>query len=154
MQTFLPYADFRESARCLDRSRLGKQRVECKQILNALVNGGAWRNHPIVKMWDGYAPALAAYGRACCDEWTSRGYADTCAAAFNEFPFHITTPPWLGNEDFHESHQSNLLRKDWRYYAAFQWNVDHNLPYRWFDPARDQWFIIEPDTRHRYYLHG
>ena len=28
MQTFLPYPDFKQSAACLDYSRLGKQRVE------------------------------------------------------------------------------------------------------------------------------
>ena len=42
MQTFLPYADYTRTAKCLDRQRLGKQRVECKQILNALENGGGW----------------------------------------------------------------------------------------------------------------
>lgn len=36
MQTFLPYKDFAECARVLDDKRLGKQRVECLQILNAL----------------------------------------------------------------------------------------------------------------------
>ena len=39
MQTFLPYADLRDSVVCLDNKRLGKQRVECLQILNVL----AWR---------------------------------------------------------------------------------------------------------------
>ncbi|MFN7881952.1 MAG: pyrimidine dimer DNA glycosylase/endonuclease V, partial [bacterium] len=33
MQTFLPSPSFAESARILDNKRLGKQRVECKQIL-------------------------------------------------------------------------------------------------------------------------
>ena len=37
MQTFLPYADFPGSAKVLDRKRLGKQRVECCQILNTLL---------------------------------------------------------------------------------------------------------------------
>ena len=32
MQTFLPSPRFAESARCLDSARLGKQRVEAKQI--------------------------------------------------------------------------------------------------------------------------
>lgn len=36
MQTFLPYADFSMSAKCLDYRRLGKQRVEAMQILNAI----------------------------------------------------------------------------------------------------------------------
>lgn len=33
MQTFLPYANFEASAKVLDYKRLGKQRVEAKQIL-------------------------------------------------------------------------------------------------------------------------
>lgn len=33
MQTFLPYPEFIKSAQCLDNKRLGKQRVEAKQIL-------------------------------------------------------------------------------------------------------------------------
>ena len=36
MQTFLPYPDFTQSAKTLDYRRLGKQRVEAWQILNAL----------------------------------------------------------------------------------------------------------------------
>ena len=36
MQTFLPYPDFAESAKVLDNKRLGKQRVECLQIMKAL----------------------------------------------------------------------------------------------------------------------
>ena len=36
MQTFLPYPSFELSARVLDDKRLGKQRVECLQILKAL----------------------------------------------------------------------------------------------------------------------
>jgi hypothetical protein len=36
LQTFLPYADFVKTAKCLDYRRLGKQRVEAFQILNIL----------------------------------------------------------------------------------------------------------------------
>ena len=36
MQTFLPVADFADSARLLDSPRLGKQRVETLQILRAI----------------------------------------------------------------------------------------------------------------------
>ena len=35
MQTFLPVADYTETARLLDNPRLGKQRVECLQVLRA-----------------------------------------------------------------------------------------------------------------------
>ncbi len=37
MQSFLPYQDFKASAECLDNKRLGKQRVECFQMLSVLV---------------------------------------------------------------------------------------------------------------------
>ena len=33
MQTFLPFADFAETAAVLDHRRLGKQRIEVLQIL-------------------------------------------------------------------------------------------------------------------------
>ena len=36
MQTFLPYPNFADSLDCLDYRRLGKQRVEAFQIINAL----------------------------------------------------------------------------------------------------------------------
>ena len=57
MQTFLPYTDFIKSAKCLDYKRLGKQRVEAKQILNILLGEttkAGWTNHPAVLMWSGY----------------------------------------------------------------------------------------------------
>lgn len=41
MQTFLPYPNFAASARVLDNRRLGKQRVECVQILKAIQPGYA-----------------------------------------------------------------------------------------------------------------
>ncbi|MFK5143433.1 MSMEG_6728 family protein, partial [Klebsiella pneumoniae] len=81
MQTFLPYSSFKASAKVLDRQRLGKQRVECLQILNVLFGvKSSWANHPAVLMWKGYEGALIEYSLTICEEWTSRGYKDTCAA--------------------------------------------------------------------------
>jgi len=57
MQTFLPYTDFIQSAKCLDYRRLGKQRLEAKTILNILLNEttkAGWRNHPAVLMWSSH----------------------------------------------------------------------------------------------------
>ena len=61
MQTFLPYPDDRASAADLDDRRLGKQRVETLQILRALTwRTYGWQNHPAVRMWRGFVPALVA----------------------------------------------------------------------------------------------
>jgi hypothetical protein len=40
-------------------------------------------------------------------------------------------PPWLGNEDFHRSHRSNLLRKYPEHYRQFWPDEPDNLPYFW-----------------------
>jgi len=90
MQTFLPYRNFRESAECLDYKRLGKQRVEAWQILNALVNKRngvtqkldkngklrkiGWLNHPAVIMWEGYEQALKEYYNTMVMVWEEKGY--------------------------------------------------------------------------------
>lgn len=157
MQTFLPYADYEKSAACLDNKRLGKQRVECKQILLALgvdvgehkAKESRWRNHPAVRMWRGHEYALAIYSSRICYEWTKRGFKDTLysqfvAAAFVTYStarygqpkFNIAqippcAPPWLGLEVMHASHRSNLLRKDAEYYSKFGWLEPPTLDYVW-----------------------
>lgn len=137
MQTFLPYPDFDESAKCLDRQRLGKQRVEVLQILKALMNNGGWANHPATKMWRGYVPALVCYGVSICTEWRHRGYKDTCLSKMLGFydiglhSFRLELPYWIGDSDFHLAHKSNLLRKFPEYYGKFWKDVPDNLPYVW-----------------------
>ena len=85
MQTFVPFADFEQSARSLDDRRLGKQRVETIQIVRALtVPGYAWASHPAVLMWKGYEEGLGRYGLTCCEVWIERGFGDTCAATIVE----------------------------------------------------------------------
>ena len=130
MQTFLPLRDFRQSARCLDRARLGKQRVECLQILNTLTGrSSGWANHPAVWMWRFYTPTLALYMRCVIEEWVERGYQNNIVIP--EVSGIRKVPPWLGNEEFHKSHQSNLLRKMPEHYMQFGWDVPHDLPYVW-----------------------
>lgn len=138
MQTFLPFADFEDSAKCLDEKRLGKQRVECKQILKALQNPLAgWGNHPATKMWRGHEYHLCAYALAICQEWIDRGNSDSLWSYFHDEMRKYMTyplsdfPPWFGDEKLHASHRSNLLRKDRNYYDQFGWSEPDNLPYIW-----------------------
>lgn len=135
MQTFLPYKNFRESAKSLDYRRLGKQRVECLQILKAHTQEGyGWKNHPATKMWVGYTKALAEYAVVICDEWISRGYKDTCRQKILDIVSidgDIEYPPWLGDERVHASHRANLLRKDMNYYGQHSWSEDPNTEYYW-----------------------
>ena len=153
MQTFLPYPDFRESALVLDDRRLGKQRVEALQALRGLVVPGyGWRRHPAVRMWAGYEEALVRYGLEVCKVWCAQGRQDTCAATiFADFAAFrpgssvrdqaaLATagelPPWLGDDTFHRSHRSALVRKDPSIYAPLFPDVPDDLPYTW--PTSDR----------------
>lgn len=153
MQTFLPLPSFADSARCLDNRRLGKQRVEAKQILIALGvpvgqhdgnPSSRWRHHPAVRAWYGFERALAHYAIAVCDEWRGRGFQDTLTQQFVDAsewirltysdiaPSSVSMlPGWLGKEAFHASHRSNLLRKLPEYYSRFGWSESSDLPYVW-----------------------
>jgi hypothetical protein len=146
VQTFLPYADFAASVHVLDNKRLGKQRVEVKQLLIALGcsvgdNPGnldsSWAHHPCTEMWRGHEWALAQYGAAACGEWIRRGYKDSLQFQFSRvigmFKTHAM-PEWLGWSTFHISHQSNLVRKDKEFYGPLFPGVPDNLPYIW--PSR------------------
>lgn len=99
-----------------------------------------YENHPIVKMWTGYELALLEYGIDITKEWINRGYKDSMLFRF--YMEHRTLaglamtktdmfPKWLGNEKFHSSMRSNLLRKDKKYYSKFGWKEKDNLPYYW-----------------------
>jgi hypothetical protein len=151
MQTFLPVADFEESARLLDPARLGKQRVETLQVLRAMeLPDYGWASHPAVRMWRGRTPALVAYGLAMVRVWCEQGFADSTRDLIGEFAPSVTTatqselaaagllPSWVGDEALHRSHRSNLLAKDPEFYRPrfterFGPEPD-DLPYVWPEP--------------------
>ena len=132
MQTFLPYADFIDSVKVLDYRRLGKQRVETFQVLNILLDRTptkGWRNHPVTRMWAGYEEALKLYQNYTILEWIDRGYKNNMV--FEEVNHsNIIYPSWFGNDEFHKSHRSNLLRKDYEYYSQF-FDDPSDLEYYW-----------------------
>jgi hypothetical protein len=159
VQTFLPYPDFAATARVLDERRLGKQRVEALQVLRALtVPGYGWRHHPAARMWRGYEEALTCYGLEICRRWSGIGHRDTCAASLAADLRSATgvdpprdqaalaragaLPPWLGDPDFHRSHQSALLRKDPSHYGRLFPGVPADLPYVW--PTSDRPGSVHP----------
>ena len=140
MQTFMPEDTFTASAHALDHRRLGKQRVEAKQIYLALTNPDyGWQNHPAVLMWRGHEGALLMYGHAMSLEWAHRGYKDNLMPFFEEEMGNYSTfpyPPWMCDQRLHNSHRSNLLRKDPEWYSQYQWDVPHDLIYFW--PTKEE----------------
>jgi hypothetical protein len=131
MQTFLPVPGYLQSMRCLDKSRLGNQ-VWREGI--TLVRGG-WKNHPASKMWRGHEYHLCLYLLAGSEVLKERGkeYPQVKEKILIEMAKHKDTgaPPWIGDEKFHASHRSNLLRKNPAWYGQFGWNEPSDLPYVW-----------------------
>lgn len=152
MQTFLPYADISKSAQVLDYRRLGKQRVETKQILMALdaIESGdlymtdkrgrkrkrGWVSHPCTSMWRGHKGLLSLYGLTMCLEWRKRGYNDSLLPWFAErlTGADLSAPAWWGWEDLHYSHRCNLVRKDFTHYAPIFADADPDVEYVWPTP--------------------
>ena len=137
MQTFVPFERYDASLECLDRQRLGKQRVEVMQIYNALTgHSKGWGNHPATNMWRGHAGALLDYGIMACLVWTDHGYKDTVKDKLLALrdnvdlgeSFHY--PPWWGGP-IHESHQASLVRKNPEFYRPLFPLVDPDLPLYW-----------------------
>ena len=88
MQVYRPYIDHGRSAEFLDDLRLGRQRVETKQVILAILRKlgilrdgkTGWLNHPIVLMYFNngrpYLDDLVRYFYAVVDEWVRRGFVN------------------------------------------------------------------------------
>jgi len=99
----------------------------------------AWYNHPAVQMWKGYESGLMIYLKEMWIRWTTLGYEDTCwekALGIWGYNDLALLPDWIGNDRFHLSHQSNLLRKNHEHYSQYFVGVPDNLPYVW--PSKEK----------------
>ena len=144
MQTFLPDKSFRKSAQILDNKRLGKQRIEARQILEILVeerlefmtlSKSRWRNHPAVRLWEHKEKALSLYGVEMCLEWKARGYKDNQLFIFcrEYYRFHTDKPdPYPDfSEALYSSHRAALFAKNPEYYKQFGWREKPVIDYVW-----------------------
>jgi hypothetical protein len=117
MQTFLPYPNYIRSVQSLDNKRLGKQRVEAKQIIDILEGKPArWKNHPAVLMWVGYTNSLKYYCNCCINEWIKRGFNNTMIK-YN-VDHQNEDPWWIGDENFHRAMRARLIEKDKEFYSS------------------------------------
>lgn len=117
VNTFLPYADFQLSVKCLDDKRCGKQRIEAYQIIQALFDPSkGWSKHPACLMWKGYENALIYYYNLCVTEWVNRGKQNNKPLLQHG---EVIMPWWVGWDHFHMSHQASLLRKFPHHYSRY-----------------------------------
>jgi hypothetical protein len=139
MQIFSPYSDFNDISNCLDKKRLNKQKVEIYQILNCISmgdNAKGWKNHPAVKMARGYELFFIDYALKIAEKCLEIGYKDTLIPKIKKFEDifkgNYKTPWYWGREEFHNSHKSNLLKKNPLHYRPIFGNdIPDDLPYFW-----------------------
>lgn len=126
----MPFDDFTWSARTLSDDDIAQQMLDTQTIMYHLVYATyGWDNdHPAVSMWEGHERALLAYQQAMCSEWSlGRGHKDTAGCwdttramfldvILDPMAAPLIPPAWMGNVDFHLSHQAYLLRKDNEFY--------------------------------------
>ena len=131
MQTFLPYKNFMASAAALDNRRLNKQILEGYQVLNTLSGRSfGWRNHPAVKMWEGFERALYGYVQTMVDEAKRRGIKtdkneSNIEALRKDFwdLWGSEVPSWFQKEHLDKimiTHRANLYKKDPEFYIEFR----------------------------------
>ena len=151
MQTFLPFSDFEQNARVLDKIRLNNQANEAKAILRSLLSGRGWIHHPAVKMWAGYEHSLGRYYDSIIGEFIRRGGNNTRPVSYKLINFDSGKNPftslwhsirdngeplWLGDDRLHSSHRSVLQWKEIvncepEWYLKFNWVEQPKYLYFW-----------------------
>ncbi|MCS3924956.1 hypothetical protein J2T59_002050 [Methanosalsum natronophilum] len=86
-------------------------------------------------MWVNYEEALKLYYDTILFEWIKRGFRNNMSIYIISSN-HLKFPPWLGEKKFHNSHRSNLLRKDYEFYSRYNWNISSDLEYFW--PSKEE----------------
>lgn len=119
--TFIVVSDFEENARLLSTEHIVKQRVEAKQILDALQRGTGWKHHPITRAWAGFEDCLKYYYNCIVHEFIRRGGNNTMP--YFDIPKVILRPWWTSWNPLHQSHRAMLIRKN-PYFYRTQFTVE------------------------------
>lgn len=131
MQVFIVGSPL-ETAMALDRRRLNKQVIECKQILDALNGAKAWSNHPCVLQYRESILWLRNYMK--CLESYQKG--DMVSAELFNGACNCIRPPFHTGEYFKQM-KRRLYTKDKEYYE--QWAH--------LGTSEDNWYFVEGEWR-------
>ena len=122
VNTFLVHSDYALSCKALDKSRLGKQRVEAAQIIDAITalkagdSNRGWVNHPATRSWVNNLDSLKLYFNAVVNEWIARGFTNNYELYTGIDP-SVEKPYWVDCSAVHYSHMAQLIQKDELYYC-------------------------------------
>lgn len=102
----------------LDKKRLNKQLIECKQILK-VYNGesNSWKNHPIVKSYSQYQKWLTVY-TWMLEEYLLKKSDLLMLLTYNKWL--IDNAPKFHTEDYFNQMKRRLYTKDKTFYEGFK----------------------------------
>lgn len=131
MQVFIVGSPL-ETAQCMDKLRLNKQILECRQILASLNGAKAWSNHPCVLQYRGYKTWLQYYTR--CLECYAQGFPYT-PMWYSEHSF-VYQPPFH-TKDYYDQMKRRLYTKAPEHYK--QWAH--------LGESQDNWDYVDGEWR-------
>lgn len=154
---FLPFPDIKRSIETLDDQRLGKQRVEAKQIYDGLIDDTySWSKHPACKMFicpvsnKKYTSFVKAYYNMTLSVWESRGKNNNMSFIEQDEDEEIEYPWFWKWREFHYSHQASLIRKHpYYYYSIFPKLKLKYLDYGYIWPSKVDFSEFEKNKQYK-----
>ena len=124
----------------LDRRRLNKQKIECKQILDAIDGiSKSWKNHPITKSYTPYRKWLMIY------LWLLEEY--TSAESDIVMMIHYNKWLWDNRPEFHTDEYFKQMKR--RLYTK---DNNHYSQYKDLGESDINWYYV--DNEWLYYKNG
>lgn len=134
MQVFIIGTPF-ETAKSLDKKRLNKQIIECKQILKAIDGESeAWKNHPCTKQYEKHKIWLCYYLMSL--EYYKEGNKEASIRYSNYANFYR---PNFHTKDYFNQMKRRLYTKDKSFYN--QWNYLGESNINWYYDNNENKFI-------------
>ena len=139
MQIFIVGSPF-ETAEALDKRRLNKQIIECRQIMDAIMGRTkAWANHPCVRMYREHTGWLYKYQTSLECYMSGRSNAArnwSYGADYIRPPFHT--------EEYFNQMKRRLYTKDNSYYR--QWSFLGESDVNWYH-VDGEWLFYRDGKR-------
>lgn len=136
MQVFIVGSPL-ETAQCMDKLRLNKQILECRQILAALNGAKAWSNHPCVLQYRGYEKWLRYYKR-CLEQYVIG--RKRLASHFSVLADEVR-PKWH-TQEYYDQMKRRLYSK----------NKEHYKQWADLGESQENWYFV--DGSWRKYVNG
>ena len=139
MQVFVPYVEPYFVAQTLDKRRLNKQVLECRQIIKAITSESeAWKNHPVVNMYKNHMIWLIFY-TMCLDAYRKGHLKEAWRYSQTSCRY---TPPFLKDERVSAHHRERLYTKNPEYYRR-RWPHFTNYDY---SKCEENLYIVDGKT--------